>query len=457
MGFTANWMKYDMVKSQTGNPIFEFRSDDNWQYPFHAVIGFGNPALAFDNTQYGLYAQDDWKIASNFTINAGVRWDYETNMLNNNWVTPASVISGLQSACRHYDQPIGGKNDWCLTDVFNINDYISTGSNRKSYKGMVQPRLGFSWDPNGNGKTVVFGGWGLYYDRVPLNDIFDEQFRTPLGDLRLLLHERPGQSRGAGAVGGCSAAPILWNPSYQSAAGLRGLIASGVQQGYELFLLNNNTHPPRSTQWNLGAAAAARRLARLVHLRELARLQRHSCGASARCPPGRRSTTAGATRSPIPGYGFTMRGYDTRKSWYDGYILTLDKPYTSDSKWGFDLAYTYADAKQQASTDDGVAFAFDSLPPHFATFQSVYTEKQKLIMSGTVGLPAGFTVSGIVTLSSGLPFYYTDCTERLRPVLRGRSGSPEAELPRHQAVRLPQRGPARRVGSPRSAVTSASA
>ncbi|TAM56141.1 MAG: TonB-dependent receptor [Acidobacteria bacterium] len=408
VGFTANWMKYDMVKDQVGNPLFEFRSDDNWQYPFHAQIGFGNPALAFDNTQYGLYAQDDWTIASNLTINAGVRWDYETNMLNNNWVTPASVISGLQSACRHYDQPIGGKNDWCLTDVFNINDYISTGSNRKSYKGMVQPRLGFSWDPSGNGKTVVFGGWGLYYDRIPLNDIYDEQFRHRWGIYDFCFTNDPAKVGVPGAVGGCNAAPILWDPSYQSAAGLRGLIASGVQQGYELFLLNNNTHPPRSTQWNLGLRQQLGDwLASFTYANS--RGYNGLVWSFGALPPGTPFNDRWGDSIPIPGYGFTMRGYDLRKTWYDGYILTLDKPYTSDSRWGFDLAYTYADAKQQASTDDGVAFAFDSLPPHFATFQSVYTEKQKLIMSGTVGLPAGFTVSGIVTLSSGLPFYYTDC------------------------------------------------
>jgi hypothetical protein len=407
-GITVNWMKYDMVKDQVGNPLFEFRSDESWQYPFHGQIGFGNPKLAFDNTEYGLYIEDAWQPVSNLTINAGVRWDYETNMLNNDWVTPASLVSAMQSACRTYGQPIGGKTDWCLSDIFNLNDYISTGSNRTSYKGMVQPRLGLSWDPEGNGRTVLFGGWGVYYDRIPLNDIFDEQFRQAWKIYDFCFTNDPANV--GESVPGCSVPAILWNSSYQSAAGLDGLIASGAAQTPQVFLLNNNTRPPRSTQWTVGVRhQMGNWLGSLIYANS--RGHNGMVWSFGALPPGTPFNDRWGDSVAIPGYGFTMRSYDTRNSWYDGVFLTLDKPFTSDSNWGFDLAYTYSHATQQASTDDGVAFAFDSLPPNFATFESIYTEKNKVIMSGTVGVLADLRVSGIITLGSGLPFYYTDCTK----------------------------------------------
>jgi hypothetical protein len=406
-GLLVNWMKYDAMHAAFFNPEFDFRSDENWQYPFKASYGFGDPVNKFDNNQYGLYVEDDWKIASNLTINGGIRWDYETNGLNNTWVTPASVVSALQNSCRTYDQPVGGKTLWCVPDLFNINDYISTGHNRKSYTHEFQPRLGFSWDVNGNGKTVVVGGWGLYYDRVPLNDMYDEMFKNTWGQYTFCFTNDPSK---VGTINNsCSAVPqILWNPSYQSAAGLQGLIASGAVSGHELNLLANNTHVPRSTQWNIGARQQfGDWLGSLTYTN--VRGYNGMVWSFGTLPPGTTFAQRWGNSVGLTGYGFTMRSYDTRKSWYDGVMLTLDKPYTADSKWGFDLSYTYADAKASASYDDGASFAFDSLPPEFATFRSTFAEKHKIIMNGTVALGAGVTLSSIITLSSGTPIYVFDC------------------------------------------------
>ena len=47
----------------------------------------------------------------------------------------------------------------------NINDYISNGHNRKNPNGEIAPRLGFSFDLQGNQHHVIFGGAGRSYDR----------------------------------------------------------------------------------------------------------------------------------------------------------------------------------------------------------------------------------------------------------------------------------------------------
>lgn len=408
VGVTYNAMSYDMTKWQTGNPEFDYAQAEDWQYPFKAVYGFGNPTLAFDNDQYGAYVQDDWKIDT-LTVNVGLRWDYETNTLNNDWVTPDAVVSGLENACRDYSQPVDGQTHWCIDDIFNPSDYISTGSNRSSYKNMFQPRVGFSWDPRGDGETIVYGGWGLYYDRTPVNNIMDEQYRHTWKVYTLCFTDDPSQV--GASVHDCNAPALLWDDAYLSASGLDALIASGVAPGPEIFLLSNNTIPPRSTQWTLGLRQALWGDWRGGLTYANSRGNNSMVWSFGTLPPGSSFNDRWGGWISIPGYGFIMRSFDTRKSWYDGYILTLDKPFGGDGMpWGFNLAFTYADAEQQGSVDDGNAFAFDSLPPEFATFKSISTETHKTIMSGTVGLGAGFTVSGILTLSSGLPFYYTDCS-----------------------------------------------
>jgi outer membrane receptor protein involved in Fe transport len=402
-GVVATQAKYDMIKDAYYNPYFEYRSDENWQYPWMARYGYGQPALKFNNTQYGLFAQDDWAVTSNFTVNVGLRWDYETNMLDNNWVTPAAIVNGLKTSCRTYSQPVGGKTTWCFPDIFNPDDYISTGSNRKSYKSMYQPRIGFSWDVNQDGKTVVFGGWGMYYDRVALNDIYDEAYKNQWFQYQFCFTNDP--TKVGTALTGCSVPAILWDPKYLQSGGLASVIASGQAAGPEVNLVANNTHPPRSTQYTLGVRqqigdwlgsftyAVSNGYNGLVW----------SFGTN---PPGTSFNDRWGNGVSIPGYGFIMRSYDTRTTEYTGYFLTMDKPYTADSKWGANFAYTHSDSKWNASNDTGTAFAFDTYPPPFfgGMFPGKLAPRDAVIMSGIVGLPAGFRVSSIISLTSGLPY-----------------------------------------------------
>ena len=102
------------------------------------------------------------------TWNIGVRWDYEKNLGYLDYVTPAAVVAGLNA--QDPNAPTGQTYAQSLAKGgVNVNDYISTGSNRKADTGEFQPRLGFSFDINADQRHVVFGGYGRSYDR----DLYD--------------------------------------------------------------------------------------------------------------------------------------------------------------------------------------------------------------------------------------------------------------------------------------------
>jgi len=81
---------------------------------------FGNPVVKQGNPNLGLYTQDEWRLSSSLTLNAGLRYD----------------LQFLKA--------------------------ISTDTNNLS------PRVGFAWSPFANSRTLVRGSIGLFYDRVPL-------------------------------------------------------------------------------------------------------------------------------------------------------------------------------------------------------------------------------------------------------------------------------------------------
>ena len=83
LGGIVSFADYDFSKQINGNPLFTYRGDISWDFPASAAFGSGNPDMNANNYQFGLFAQDDWAIGPRLTLNLGLRWDYESDMLNN--------------------------------------------------------------------------------------------------------------------------------------------------------------------------------------------------------------------------------------------------------------------------------------------------------------------------------------------------------------------------------------
>ncbi|MFL6201335.1 MAG: carboxypeptidase regulatory-like domain-containing protein [Thermoanaerobaculia bacterium] len=420
-GVSVSWLDYSVSKNTFENGLFEFRSDEGWQFPFQARVGFGDPELAFTNTEAGLYLQDDWTVLPNVTLNLGVRWDYESNMINNDYRTPPELVSALQSACRTYGSPVGGQSTWCLRDFLDLDRFTTDGGDRDPYYGMVQPRLGFAWDVQGNSKTVVFGGWGKYYDRVNLNDIFDEQYRQ-----QYKIYSFCFSADGKPAPN-CSVPALAWRPEYLSGEALRQLVASGAAPGPEIFLVDNEMRPPRSDQWTLGVR---RQFGNWLTALSYAGVRGYNnlMYFFGDLPPGTQFNDRFGNNVGVPGYARVFITSTARRTWYDGIFLNVDRPITADGRWGFDLAYTYAEAKQTGTDNpgEGVAFgAFDYLnPDSLFKFPGTNDERHRLILSGILALPASFQLSSIITLGSGLPFtVFDDSTAPF--TVRWNEGRPE--------------------------------
>jgi hypothetical protein len=109
--------------------------------PQSFVQGIGLTSFKYNLKTLGAFLQDSWRMTSRVTLNAGIRYDIEAfptqNALNAN-TNAAERAYGIRQGIRLQDTNFA-------------------------------PRIGIAYDPRGDGKTVIRGNYGLFYDRAPGN------------------------------------------------------------------------------------------------------------------------------------------------------------------------------------------------------------------------------------------------------------------------------------------------
>jgi hypothetical protein len=360
VGGNVEMLDYTVTKFFEENPRFFFRSDLSATIPYKARWGFGDPDLSADNTQYGIYGQDDWAVNDKLTLNLGLRWDYETNMFNTDYVTPDLVRQRL-------------------SDDFPAK-YFTDGNDRDPKSDMFQPRLGFSFDIFANGKTIAFGGAGRYYDRNLFNNTLDESFRLQhfVGEFFFTPDGSPFNGQPA----------AKWDPKYLTRDGLLALQASGITGKPEVFLIENDTKVPYSNQWNLGVRHSFGNIVGSLSYASIRSFNGFSYlwGKGFCCP------------QVDPNYSNVLISSDDIKTWYDAVYLQIDRPYTDESHYGFNVAYTFAEAEQVG----GDLFSLDKATiADWPRYGTPGTQDHRIVANAIVGLPWEIRLSGLLQYSSG--------------------------------------------------------
>jgi hypothetical protein len=132
-------------------------------------VGVGDPSQpppfnrdqANSSTRYHLYVQDTWKVTPKLTLNYGLGWNYESNLLNHDLSKPA------------YLAPVLGAGN--------------LGASQHYFKNL-SPAAGFAYSPFKSSNTVIRGGVGIYYDSMELwKRLSERAFLGPIGNGRYPL------------------------------------------------------------------------------------------------------------------------------------------------------------------------------------------------------------------------------------------------------------------------------
>ncbi len=98
---------------------------------------------------FSAYFQDDWRLTDRLTLNVGLRYD---------------LVTGYQidqSRNPNYTKTVNAARAGLLDGVIGLENFAEEP--REDYDN-IQPRLGAAYDVRGDGKDVIRGGWGVYYD-----------------------------------------------------------------------------------------------------------------------------------------------------------------------------------------------------------------------------------------------------------------------------------------------------
>ncbi len=326
------------------------RVDDN-DLLFAVTLRSGVPTRPLlipnaDNNYFAAFAQDDWRVSPQLTLNLGLRYELDTNVKN---------ISG-----------VGDLNPLILPFLQGT---------RSSDKNNFAPRVGFNFSTR-DGRTSLHGGYGIYYDRVTLEIASLER---GLDGRALPIEVRAGNvffipppclfDPACGQFP--PPAPTLANP-------FTGFVLPGAGAG-GINIIANNLQNPMVQQMNLGAQREIGRdfVVRADYL--------HNFGTHFII--GR---TIGQVFNPVVGGPDLVKNIESSvKTKYDGLLLSIEKRLSN--RFQFRAAYTLSKAFNYAN-DDQIPFSNGPLDSNNLQLEYAPTpndQRHRFTFAGVFDLPGG--------------------------------------------------------------------
>jgi outer membrane receptor protein involved in Fe transport len=363
------------------------------------------------NTYVGTFVQDDWRIAHNLTLNLGVRWEADLNTLGEtNHSTGCPSLANASPTCEF------------------IRNILGPHNSSAKYKNF-SPRVGFAWDPFSHGRTVIRGGYGIYYDRVVLE--------VPLLEELLNGRDLPLSVLGPSTCNGgksCDAPGAIFDPGTPTLA--NPLAGAPSPLGIGVNVVDNRAATPYVQQFTFGVQQQVGQnwvvAADVIHNFG----QRFLIGRDLRSAPGVNSPfltcpngvdpcqatdpATGQLASACFGKAAPVSCttvtdvHSAAKTWYDGLLVTLQKRPSAirgDWRWGFNVNYTLSKTFNFANDDqipfngseDAVNLGFHTNNLRLEKGYSPTDERHRFVFFGIFNMPWQISVSPIWTWSSHVP------------------------------------------------------
>ena len=361
------------------------------------------PIPSIANNYTGLYVQDDWRVSHKLTLNLGLRWEYDSN------------ATGESSG----HQPCPSLTTLPTEPCTWMANVIPLRKNPDSKD--FGPRLGFVYDPSGSGKTVLRGGYGIYYDRIILEASSEELVQN---DRALTVTQYGGSSciiPGAGApasLGNCFAPGAQFapgSPTIQTAF-------SGPHQtaGVGIVALGPDSHHPLFQQFSLGGQQQLHHdwliSADGLHVFGERQLIGHLLRSTSSTSPNLQcagNNQPCVITDPLSGISDNVTIIDSSaKSWYDGLLMSVGRRAGRIGRLGYDFNVSYTlsktfdysddDQLQNGNQDEQVNLVEGTAGLRKEKAYALTDERHRITLYGEAKLPYRFSIAPLYTFGSGV-------------------------------------------------------
>jgi hypothetical protein len=361
VGVDLNWVHWTPDNLGVA-PTWSFSTDARFDpdnpatYPFLFTQRLAPTYDDIPSIEHSVYLDDTWLVTGRLTLNLGLRYDLQTGVFNKD------LLERDVPEIRLVDRVLrpSGKLDPSLFPFFDP----STRGDKNNFG----PRVGFTWNIHGDGRQVIRGAYGVYYNRIRA------QIRSETNPRQLLL--------------------IIQNPSYPDPYQGRDPFAlAAVVPNFGI--LGNDNRNPYTHQLSFGyGREIGPNLGMSIDGTIANGYQQHSSiDRNYFASPADRD----AGRRPFPQYGQVTEGRTDGRLQYRGMEARVERRMANG--WQLLASYTLAWAKIDA--EDRAAEPFNPAAEYgFADAD----RRNRLVVSGIVEPFARIQISGIMRYQSSLAF-----------------------------------------------------
>jgi hypothetical protein len=304
-------------------------------------------------THMSAYVQDDFQIGKRLTLNLGLRYDVQRGAFNED-------VQGLLNR-------IGDKLGPQFASYPLAIPFLD-GSGSRGDHNNFGPRVGFAWDPFGNGRTNVHAGYGMFYDNMRTLQNFGE------------LTWPQAQSI------------VISNPSFPDPFQGKSREQFIVATPPNIAVYANDTVNPYAQQLNAGVTHMLTK--NIAVTADVTNVFRYSDRVTVDLNLPDQTTKV----KPYPQFARVSYGQPTADNTYKALLVKVEKRMAN--RYQFLASYTLAKAQDTALTNGyqtPYGYTLDTTP-------GVADRRQRLVVSGIVQLPFDAQLSAIADFRSSLPF-----------------------------------------------------